>query len=143
MASCFRSVVTRRLLISLIVSHCLASYSAAIVLIALKIAHIWQSLSQGIPVDFVMNIFAYVAFAPLSVPISIAGSRWLHTIPREYVALCLAYCIVFILILDQRRRPSLAARRYEAGRCVVCGYDLRRSASRCPECGHARTSDMK
>jgi hypothetical protein len=36
---------------------------------------------------------------------------------------------------DRRRRlRSLAA----AGRCPVCGYDLRATADRCPECGRQR-----
>ena len=42
--------------------------------------------------------------------------------------------ILPIVWLTQRRRTK---RRRVAGRCVACGYDLRQSPGRCPECGRA------
>jgi hypothetical protein len=41
--------------------------------------------------------------------------------------------IVWWLLLEARRR--FLARRREQNLCVECGYDLRASAGRCPECG--------
>jgi hypothetical protein len=44
------------------------------------------------------------------------------------VALTVRYC------LRGYREAAIAGRR-KAGLCVVCGYDLRASKERCPECG--------
>jgi hypothetical protein len=44
---------------------------------------------------------------------------------------------LFALPAPALARRLLARRRASLGRCVRCGYDLRATPHRCPECGHA------
>lgn len=57
--------------------------------------------------------------------------RW--WVPLAASALLPAAWAVRIALL--RRRASTRAARRVAGHCVGCGYDLRASPARCPECG--------
>jgi hypothetical protein len=56
-------------------------------------------------------------------------------VPHWAVALALAALPArWVLRLSRAR---LARRRRDAGLCRACGYDLRATADKCPECGHA------
>lgn len=46
-----------------------------------------------------------------------------------------ALLLVMMLVIGWNRR----LRRKSAGACIACGYDLRASPERCPECGTIRT----
>jgi hypothetical protein len=59
-----------------------------------------------------------------------AGSNQWHEVmvPNWFVAMCFA--IVPLIAVELWRR-----RRLKSGLCVRCGYDLRATPERCPECG--------
>ena len=52
-----------------------------------------------------------------------------------FVGLNLFHFSIFLLILPLLRLISLFQRSQPIGMCKVCGYDLRATPNRCPECG--------
>lgn len=88
----------------------------------------------------VMSKDEVFCFAGLRV-ISSVGIRMIDVKAREvdvfmpcWLAAGLSACLPAIW-WRRRRQRQLLQRRLAAGRCLHCGYDLRATPGRCPECG--------
>ncbi|HEY7089011.1 MAG TPA: hypothetical protein VH518_13030 [Tepidisphaeraceae bacterium] len=83
------------------------------------------------PADFLVSTWCGFHFE-LGVPLgSVPGTKTIVFIPHWLLALVFAVCPSWWLLRERRRRAALRA----VGRCKTCGYDLRATPDRCPECG--------
>lgn len=96
-----------------------------------------RSLSNAVMQGALATLFVLVGLGLLSLPVGILLT-WAGG-PRATWALLLICAIVSILfgILTTwgALRLNSERRRAEMGQCRGCGYDLRGSDGRCPECG--------
>ena len=100
---------------------------------------VYQNQWEGvIHVDY--QRYAALGFEMVPQSLSLNYGDTPYSISEKSLTLPLYFpCILFALLpahyfLRVRRRRRIVSRR-EKGCCVFCGYDLRASAGRCPECG--------
>jgi hypothetical protein len=66
------------------------------------------------------------------------GNSWLILVPLPFVVGLFAFLpLADVLMIRARRRRRHSA---EAGLCARCGYDVRATPDRCPECGAVSTA---
>jgi hypothetical protein len=90
----------------------------------------WESPGKSYQGVFQLNT---VAGAPASTIVQLRFPNWL-------AAILFAIAPTYWLLVGPRRRR---AKRRKLGLCLHCGYDLRATPDRCPECGAvARSLDV-
>jgi len=102
-------------------------------------------------IHFIPPLFQWIVMALLlfmSLPIAILCL--LSGAPRgaaEVVLQCVTigangvlwgYGLAWLVNLGRGRAARRIQKRRKLGQCIVCGYDLRATPDRCPECGTAR-----
>jgi hypothetical protein len=115
--------------------HARASYiSVAFFLTALILLR-WFPFRFGVPRNFFLTCLLILQFAPVSIFYLLAMTILWHRYGWESALIGLVYGLSFILFYRRAHRLAIATDRRMHGCCLNCGYDLRASVGRCPECG--------
>ena len=84
------------------------------------------------PYIFLQIVLSLVAFC-LLVGLCLYICNWLG--PQWVLAITVCLCAIYFPMHFRLRRVKQSQMLEEAGRCGICGYDLRESFKCCQECG--------
>ena len=124
----------------LALAHALASYAGAVVLV-LRESGVPRAIAPRDAWNFILAPLYAIPALPISCCLSFTGCGDVG--PDEIRAYAWPAWITYASTLGAvvalvGRRGRAAERRRLAGLCPACGYDLRATPGRCPECGAGR-----
>jgi hypothetical protein len=109
---------------------------AVLVLKMCLVAGVFGSAGGLNPFDVLAALIGFVAAAGLL----LWGLTFVGPVPVVLTTLAAA---VVLTVRAFHRNDPLRRRRALAGKCEACGYDLRASHDRCPECGAALPEELE
>ena len=85
--------------------------------------------------DWVPKILLAAGIGLTIVAIALNVMRLYESAMRVFLGAVAFFALVPVSVLRRAWREKVQSERRQRGHCPACGYDLRATSGRCPECG--------